>query len=190
MQLQDLQEWARGTLLHILGLLDTPGGGRLLLDSVDVTKLTENEQARLRNTKIGFVFQFFQLLPEFSALENVMMPALIAGERPKNISGRSMDLLEAVGLSDRAGHRPGELSGGEQQRVAIARSLIMKPEVILADEPTGNLDPDTALEIESLLKDVNSQYRTTFIVVTHKESLSLCLDRRVGLIGGRLEELL
>jgi lipoprotein-releasing system ATP-binding protein len=180
----------KSTLLHILGLLDTPGNGRILLDSVDVTKLTENEQARLRNTKIGFVFQFFQLLPEFSALENVMMPALIAGERPKNISGKSMELLEAVGLSDRAGHRPGELSGGEQQRVAIARSLIMNPEVILADEPTGNLDPETALEIETLLKDVNSNYGTTFIVVTHKESLSLGLDRRVGLIGGRLEELL
>jgi len=179
----------KSTLLHLLGLLDRPGRGTLLLDGADTDALTENERARLRNRRVGFVFQFFQLLPEFSALENVVMPGLIAGEPMEDLRSRAIELMGEVGLSHRTSHRPGELSGGEQQRVAIARALIMKPDVLLADEPTGNLDPETGAEIEILMKELNSSRRTTLIVVTHKESLSRAMDRRVGLVGGRLEEL-
>ncbi|MEJ2715984.1 MAG: ABC transporter ATP-binding protein [Deltaproteobacteria bacterium] len=179
----------KSTLLHILGLLDRAGGGRLLLDGLDVLELNDTDRARIRNRRIGFVFQFFQLLPEFSALENVTMPGLIAAEDPKEVSTRAMELLEDVGLAHRAGHRPGELSGGEQQRVAIARALIMNPDVVLADEPTGNLDPATGEEIETVLRNLNRSRNATLIVVTHNDALSLAMDRRVGLIGGKLEEL-
>lgn len=179
----------KSTLLHILGLLDRPERGTLLLDGADTKALNETDRAKLRNRRIGFVFQFFQLLPEFSALENVVMPGLIAGEPPDALKKRALKLLGEVGLSHRATHRPGELSGGEQQRVAIARALVMGPNVLLADEPTGNLDPDTGAEIEILMKDLNSSRKTTLIVVTHKESLSRSMDRRVGLVGGKLEEL-
>ncbi|HMK34190.1 MAG TPA: ABC transporter ATP-binding protein [Desulfomonilaceae bacterium] len=179
----------KSTLLHILGLLDRPSTGTVLLDGADILALSDTEQAKVRNKRIGFVFQFFQLLPEFSALENIVMPGLIAGERMKTLKGRALQLLEDVGLADRASHRPGELSGGEQQRVAIARALIMSPDVLLADEPTGNLDPDTGEEIEALMTDLNRSRHTTLIVVTHKESLSRAMDRRVGLVAGKLEEL-
>ena len=178
----------KSTLLHIMGLLDKPVSGTLRLNGVDIQSLSETEQARLRNKSIGFVFQFFQLLPEFSALENVVMPGLIAGEHGNGLQDRAEELLEQVGLADRLSHRPGELSGGEQQRVAIARALVMKPDVILADEPTGNLDPDTGDEIEILLRDLNLSEKTTLIVVTHKESLSKVMDRRVGLVAGKLVE--
>lgn len=177
------------TLLHILGLLDRPDRGRLVLDGAGVESLSENARARLRNKHIGFVFQFFQLLPEFSALENVLMPCLIAGDCSNGVRRKAEELLEAVGLTDRMSHRPGELSGGEQQRVAIARALIMEPNLLLADEPTGNLDPETGSEIETLLRDLNQIRKTTLIVVTHKESLAHAADRRIGLVGGRLEEL-
>lgn len=180
----------KSTFLHILGLLDRPLTGTVLLDGVDILQLADSDRAHIRNKRIGFVFQFFQLLPEFSALENVIMPGMIAGQSRKALKLRAMQLLEDVGLADRATHRPGELSGGEQQRVAIARALIMDPEVLLADEPTGNLDPDTGEEIEVLMKKLNRVLKTTLIVVTHKESLSRAMDRRVGLIGGKLEELL
>ncbi|MGB9615681.1 MAG: ABC transporter ATP-binding protein [Desulfomonilaceae bacterium] len=179
----------KSTLLHILGLLDNPGSGTILLDSINVGELTEADKAKVRNNKIGFVFQFFQLLPEFTALENVSMPGFIAGQRREELRTKSLDLLAAVGLSERISHRPGELSGGEQQRVAIARALVMDPDVLLADEPTGNLDPETGAEIEKLLKDLNEQRNTTLIVVTHKDILARSMDRRVGLVGGRLEEL-
>ncbi len=179
----------KSTLLHILGLLDSPGSGTILLDSINVGELTDADKAKVRNNKIGFVFQFFQLLPEFTALENVSMPGLIAGQRRGTLRTKSLDLLAAVGLSERISHRPGELSGGEQQRVAIARALVMDPDVLLADEPTGNLDPETGAEIEKLLKDLNEQRNTTLIVVTHKDILARSMDRRVGLVGGRLEEL-
>jgi lipoprotein-releasing system ATP-binding protein len=178
----------KSTFLHIIGLLDRPVRGRVALDGKDTVTLGETERARIRNQRIGFVFQFFQLLPEFSALENVLMPGLIAGQKEHALRKRALDLLDEVGLSERAKHRPGELSGGEQQRVAIARALIMGPDVLLADEPTGNLDPDTGLEIEVLMKNLNISRKTTLIVVTHKESLSRAMDRRVGLIGGKLEE--
>ena len=179
----------KSTLLHILGLLDRPGRGSVMLDGSDALKLGDSARASLRNRRIGFVFQFFQLLPEFTALENVLMPALIAGESSNGLRKRAVELLAAVGLEPRLQHRPGELSGGEQQRVAIARALVMDPVVVLADEPTGNLDPETGEEIESLLKDLNVHRKTTLIVVTHKETLARAMDRRVALVGGRLEEL-
>lgn len=179
----------KSTLLHILGLLDRPSSGTVLMSDRDVKDLGEVERAQIRNRRIGFVFQFFQLLPEFTAWENVQMPGIIAGERRSQIKKRAANLLDEVGLSDRMTHRPGELSGGEQQRVAIARALIMDPDIVLADEPTGNLDPETGREIEVLLKDLNITRGTTLIVVTHKESLAQALDRRVGLVGGKLEEL-
>ncbi len=161
----------------------------MLLGGVDILQLGDTNRALIRNKRIGYVFQFFQLLPEFSALENVAMPGLIAGEPRRDLRKRALQLLEDVGLADRASHRPGELSGGEQQRVAIARALVMRPEVLLADEPTGNLDPDTGEEVEVLMKDLNRSLETTLIVVTHKESLSKTMDRRVALVGGKLEEL-
>jgi lipoprotein-releasing system ATP-binding protein len=180
----------KSTLMHILGLLDQPVSGRVAFDGIDVMSLGDAERARVRNQRIGFVFQFFQLLPEFTALENVIMPGLIAGKADRDLRKRATQILEEVGLGHRATHRPGELSGGEQQRVAIARSLVMNPDLVLADEPTGNLDPETGAEIESLLKDLNLSKRTTLIVVTHKESLARAMDRRVGLVGGKLKELL
>ncbi len=179
----------KSTLLHILGLLDRAGRGTLLLDDMDVHELSDVDRSRVRNKRIGFVFQFFQLLPEFTALENVMIPGHIAGESPGELKTRALALLEDVGLAGRANHRPGELSGGEQQRVAVARALIMNPDVLLADEPTGNLDPGTGKEIEDLMRDLNRSRNATLIVVTHNFSLSQAMDRRVGLIGGRLEEL-
>jgi lipoprotein-releasing system ATP-binding protein len=179
----------KSTFLHILGLLDRPTNGSVFLDGKDVISLSETERAKLRNKSIGFVFQFFQLLPEFSAVENVIMPGLIAGGSNKKLFAKAEGLLEEVGLSHRTSHRPGELSGGEQQRVAIARALIMDPNVLLADEPTGNLDPDTGEEIEALMKHLNNSRNTTLIVVTHKDSLAKSMDRRVGFVGGRLEEL-
>lgn len=179
----------KSTFLHVLGLLDRAGRGHVFLDGVDVGSLSDAERAGLRNKRIGFVFQFFQLLPEFTALENVIIPGLIAGQEPTDLRKRGLSLLDDVGLVDRANHRPGELSGGEQQRVAIARALIMGPDVLLADEPTGNLDPATGREIEILMKNLNKSRNTTLIVVTHNDSLSRSMDRRVGLTGGRIEEL-
>ncbi len=179
----------KSTLLQVLGLLDRPDEGEMLLDSVDVSTLSESERALIRNGRIGFVFQFFQLLPEFSALENAMLPGYIAGEDPEELRKRATVLLADVGLAHRSTHRPGELSGGEQQRVAIARALVMGPDLLLADEPTGNLDPKTGEEIEGLMRDLNKFRNTTMIVVTHKGSLSRAMDRRVGLVGGKLEEL-
>jgi lipoprotein-releasing system ATP-binding protein len=176
------------TFLHLMGLLDRPVSGQLRLDGADTSRMGEADRARIRNSRIGFVFQFFQLLPEFSAIENVMMPGLIAGRPDGLLKKKGLELLDDVGLADRARHRPGELSGGEQQRVAIARALIMDPDVLLADEPTGNLDLETGAEIEGLMRDLNASRRTTLIVVTHKESLARTLDRRVGLVGGKLEE--
>jgi lipoprotein-releasing system ATP-binding protein len=179
----------KSTLLHLFGLLDRASSGALHLDGKDVLSLGDTERAALRNSHIGFVFQFFQLLPEFTALENVMMPGLIAGRRVKELKRKAVELLESVGLSERAHHRPGELSGGEQQRVAIARALLMEPAVLLADEPTGNLDPETGQEIERALKRLNRLNKTTLIVVTHNDELAASMDRRVRLVGGKIEEL-
>jgi lipoprotein-releasing system ATP-binding protein len=179
----------KSTLLNILGLLDTPTSGRIKMDGINIHELNEVEQARIRNRSIGFVFQFFQLLPEFTALENVIMPGLIAGESMQKLTTTAMEVLDEVGLADFSDRRPGELSGGEQQRVALARALIMSPDVLLADEPTGNLDPHTGNEIEQLMTRLNQSRKTTLIVVTHKESLAQIMNRRVGLVEGTLEEL-
>jgi lipoprotein-releasing system ATP-binding protein len=179
----------KSTLLHIMGLLDQAGKGTVKLHGEDVRAFGESARARVRNKRIGFVFQFFQLLPEFTALENVLMPALIAGENPDKFRSKALELLDEAGLADRANHRPGELSGGEQQRVAVARALIMDPDVVLADEPTGNLDPATGEEIELWMRSLNRARNATLVVVTHKDSLAQAMDRRVGLVEGRLEEL-
>ncbi len=169
----------KSTLLHILGTLDRPTSGSVLYDGAEVSALSDPELARFRNRTIGFVFQFHHLLPEFSALENVMMPALIAGARSREDSARRAGaLLEELGLSERAEHRPGELSGGEQQRVAVARALVLEPAVVLADEPTGNLDTRTGGELFDLLVQINRTRGTTFVIATHNETLA----RRCGVI--------
>jgi lipoprotein-releasing system ATP-binding protein len=176
----------KSTLLHILGTLDQPTGGKVLFDGVDVFGLSEREQATLRNREIAFIFQFHHLLPDFSALENVMMPALIRGASVAEAAPRARAVLERVGLGERLTHKPGELSGGEQQRVAVARAVAQSPRVILADEPTGNLDPITGAEVHALLMDLNRDQRITLIVVTHNEELSSLVDRTLRLQNGAL----
>ncbi|RMG73740.1 MAG: ABC transporter ATP-binding protein [Nitrospirae bacterium] len=177
----------KSTLLHILGTLDRPTSGQVLFDGVDVFGLNDPELAEFRNRKIGFVFQFHHLLPEFSALENVMMPALIGGMERDEAIVRAEGLLSELGLSERLQHRPGELSGGEQQRVAVARALVMEPSLVLADEPTGNLDTRTGRELFCLLKKLNSERGITFLVVTHNEELASGCSRVVKMVDGRFE---
>jgi lipoprotein-releasing system ATP-binding protein len=177
----------KSTLLHILGGLDRPTAGTVLIGGIDIAAQSDRELARFRNRAIGFVFQFHHLLPDFSAIENVMMPCLIAGESPAGARERAETVLARVGLAHRLTHRPGELSGGEQQRVAVARAVVMRPELVLADEPTGNLDPDTGDEIERLLLDLNREAGTTCIVVTHSPRLAEAMDRRFRLTHGHLE---
>jgi lipoprotein-releasing system ATP-binding protein len=176
----------KSTLIHILGTLDQPTSGAVLFDGVDVFTWPEKKLAAFRNRKIGFVFQFHNLLPEFSALENAMMPALIR-RIPKTEARRKAEaILGEVGLGDRMTHKPGELSGGEQQRVAIARALILEPEILLADEPTGNLDTETGKKIEAILLALNSAKRITLIVVTHNQSLADRMSQQIGLRDGRI----
>jgi len=177
----------KSTLLHILGTLDMPTGGRLVLNGVDVFDLDEERLAAFRNRHIGFVFQFHQLLPDFTALENVMLPALMARESSASARARALDLLENVGLGDRVEHRPGMLSGGEQQRVAVARAVMRRPGLLLADEPTGNLDPDTGSEVERLLIELNHEAGITCVVVTHSPRLAGAMDRTMRLTHGHLE---
>lgn len=162
----------KSTLLHLLGALDRPTAGEVRLNGIDVYRLRERERARLRSLKIGFVFQFYHLLPEFSAWENVMIPALISnkGQRKRD-KGRALELLEEIGLRDRVHHRPSQLSGGESQRVAIARALINEPEIVLADEPTGNLDKGSSQVIMELIRELNEKRRQTFVIATHQEGL-------------------
>lgn len=179
----------KSTLLHILGMLDQPNTGRVLLDGQDLFTLPEPERAAVRNREIGFIFQFHHLLPDFTALENVMMPGLIAELNWKEAQEQAEVILGQVGLSDRLTHRPGELSGGEQQRVAVARALVMKPRLILADEPTGNLDPVTGDGILRLLLDLNQQLGVTMVVVTHSEKLAAAMDRTLRLINGGLTDI-
>jgi len=176
----------KSTLLHILGLLDSPTSGRVFYEEVDVSGLKENEIAKFRNEKIGFVFQFHHLLNEFSALENVMIPALIGGYKKKNARKMAEEVLNDVGLSERLNHKPGELSGGEQQRVAIARALVMNPKVVFADEPTGNLDQKTGEAVFRLVKKLNKERRKTFIIVTHNQVLAKQADRILELKEGKL----
>ena len=177
----------KSTLLHLLGALDRPSEGTVLLAGRDIFELDEPEMARFRNKNIGFVFQFHHLLPEFNAWENVMMPALVAGTDRKKAKKRAEALLEEVGLAQRIEHKPGELSGGEQQRVAVARALVMEPRILLADEPTGNLDERTAEKVHELFVKLNRQRKLTTLVATHNESLASSLDRKVRMADGRLE---
>ncbi len=162
----------KSTLLHILGALDRPTSGKVMFKENDIASMDENSLARLRNASIGFVFQFHHLLPEFNSLENVMFPAIIGGTSFPEAEKKANSLLGELGLSGRTRHRPGELSGGEQQRVAVARALIQSPEVVLADEPTGNLDTSTGNDLFALFLELNKKRGITFVVVTHNKSLS------------------
>ena len=174
------------TLLQIMGTLLPADGGEVEIAGVKVFGLNEKRTAEFRNRHIGFVFQFHNLLPEFSALENVMMPALIGGAKRKEAKHRAMELLEAVGLTDRADHKPAQMSGGEQQRVAIARALINRPSVIFADEPTGNLDTHNRDEIQRLLFDVRKKFGQTIVMVTHDEKLADMADRKIVMSDGAI----
>ncbi len=176
----------KSTLLHCLGTLDLPTSGRIILDGEELTTMNSRRLAAVRNRDIGFVFQFHHLLPEFSALENVMMPGLIQSRSRKAMEARAMELLEEVGLRDRATHRPGELSGGEQQRVAVARALSLGPRLLLADEPTGNLDTATSESIHDLFFEINREHKTTIVVVTHNAGFAESMPRVVRMVDGRV----
>jgi lipoprotein-releasing system ATP-binding protein len=175
----------KSTLLHILGALDRPTKGKVNLNSTDIFSLSDKKLAHFRNKTIGFVFQFHHLLPEFSALENVMMPKLIAGGEENSIKKKAMDILSEVGLLERANHKPGELSGGEQQRVAVARALINDPQVVIADEPSGNLDKATGEELHNLISQLNQKKEQTFIIATHNQLLAQRAHRIMTLIEGK-----
>ena len=172
------------TLLQIMGTLDKPDTGSVVINGTDVTKMKDRELSRFRNLHLGFVFQFHQLLPEFTALENVMIPAMIARKAKKEYEPRAKELLDLLGLSDRMTHKPNELSGGEKQRVAVARALINTPDVILADEPSGSLDSANKSELHQLFFDLRKQYNQTFVIVTHDESLAATTDRTINLKDG------
>ena len=176
------------TLLQIIGTLEKADKGTVTIGGTDVSRLSGNELARFRNCNIGFVFQFHHLLPEFTALENICMPALIQGRSLKEATPEAMQLLEFLKLTDRAQHKPSELSGGEQQRVAVARALINRPSVILADEPSGNLDSANAKELHQLFFDLRKQYNQTFIIVTHNEELARMADRKILMKDGQSKE--
>lgn len=176
----------KSTLLHILGALDDASDGSVSFLGQDLASLSSNKQAKLRNQHLGFVYQFHHLLSDFSALENVAMPLLIGGEKPAKAKEEAQRLLDKVGLSHRVDHRPSELSGGERQRVAIARALVNKPALVLADEPTGNLDHNTALSIYDLMRELNREYDTAFLVVTHDGELAGKMDRQLHMQDGLL----
>jgi lipoprotein-releasing system ATP-binding protein len=178
----------KSTLLHLLGALDKPTSGQVTFEQQDIFTFSSNQQAQFRNQSLGFVYQFHHLLPEFSALENVAMPLLIAKKAIKQANESAMAMLDKVGLSHRYKHKPAELSGGERQRVAIARALVTQPKLILADEPTGNLDQKTGESIYQLLSDLREQMHTSFVVVTHDTQLAKRLDRSLNLIDGCLSD--
>lgn len=175
------------TLLQIMGTLDRPDSGTVKIKDADITRLSERELSRFRNQNIGFVFQFHNLLPEFTALENVCMPALIGGKTMEQAKPEAMSLLEFLNLADRAGHKPSELSGGEQQRVAVARALMNNPAVVLADEPSGNLDSVHARELHELFFKLRDHYRQTFVIVTHNRELAEMSDRQITIKDGGVE---
>ncbi len=175
------------TLLQIIGTLDKPDSGTVTIDGIDVTRLGDKELAKFRNRHIGFVFQSHNLLPEFTALENVCMPALIGGQSMAEAQKDAEELLRFLNMADRAGHKPSELSGGEQQRVAVARALINRPAVVLADEPSGNLDSAHARELHQLFFQLRDQYHQTFIIVTHNMELAEMSDRKIVIKDGGVE---
>ncbi len=176
------------TLLQIMGTLDKADTGRLTIDGMEVGSLSERRLSEFRNRHIGFVFQFHQLLPEFTALENVMIPALIAGTSSKEADRRAKEMLELMGLSDRASHKPNELSGGEKQRVAVARGLINRPSVIFADEPSGSLDTKNKEELHRLFFELRDKLGQTFVIVTHDEALATLTDRTIYMVDGCIVE--
>lgn len=176
------------TLLQIMGTLDEPDGGVVQIDGTVVSRMKEKELSAFRNKNIGFVFQFHQLLPEFTALENVMIPALIAGVSSKEAHERAMKILDFMGLVDRASHKPNELSGGEKQRVAVARALINDPAVILADEPSGSLDTHNKEDLHQLFFDLRDRLGQTFVIVTHDEGLAKITDRTVHIVDGMIKK--
>ena len=178
----------KSTLLHILGGLDLPSSGTVTVMDKDIATLSDKERGDLRNHSLGFIYQFHHLLPEFTALENVAMPLLIRGLSVKEASQKAEDILEKVGLKERLKHKPGQLSGGERQRAAIARALVTNPNAILADEPTGNLDHKTALQIFDLMQSLNQEMQTAFIIVTHDMQLAEKMDKIYHLVDGHLSE--
>ena len=177
----------KSTLLQILGTLDKPDKGKVIIDNQDITSLNQKNLASFRNKKIGFVFQFHHLLPEFTALENICIPAFIAGVPKKEAADKAMALLEYLRLTERASHKPSMLSGGEQQRVAIARALINNPAIILADEPSGNLDSQNAKELHELFFSLREKTGQTFVIVTHNPSLANMADRALTIVDGKIE---
>lgn len=176
----------KSTLLHIIGTLDKPTSGEVTIDGQNVFALGGNELSRFRNTKIGFIFQFHHLLPEFSALENVCIAAMISGKSLKSVEERASQVLSEVGLGDRLHHKPSELSGGEAQRVAVARALINSPKIILADEPTGNLDSHNSDEVIKIMLDLREKYKQTFVIVTHNEKFAVSANRMLKMSDGKI----
>ena len=174
----------KSTLLHILGTLDKPDSGQVLIDGKDVFKMSDAHLSKFRNQHIGFVFQFHHLLPEFTALENICLPAMISGKSKKEAEKEAMQLLDIFSLTDRAQHKPLELSGGEQQRIAVARSLINKPSVIFADEPSGNLDAENAKDLHHLFTTLKEQFKQTFVIVTHSQSMVNIADKVLHIQDG------
>ncbi|WP_135606595.1 ABC transporter ATP-binding protein [Methanococcoides sp. NM1] len=176
----------KSTLLHMIGILDTPTSGTILIDGENVTTMSDRERSRARNEMLGFIFQYHHLLPDFSALENVMMPLLIAGKSKREAERIARDLLKEVDLEDRMDHRPNQLSGGQNQRVAVARALANSPKIVIGDEPTGNLDSHSSDKIYELLRKLNREHDQTFILVTHDENMAAKTERIVRLVDGKI----